>query len=463
MAKNKPGRSGFTSYPWCRLSQTLLFLNVLAVAATATATADDSNFPSSPIWSPHPSKKLTKPVVLLISSDGFRFGYQFKTETPNIDLLISRGTEAQTGLIPVFPTMTFPNHNSIATGLYPAYHGIIMNKFTDPITGELFNRNLDPKWWLGEPLWVTAVNQGLKAATYFWPGADVHKGSWTCPKGFCKAPYNVSVPLEERVDTILSYLDLPETEIPDFMALYLDQPDIQGHEYGPDDPRVTEAVAKVDKMIGRVINGLKKRKVFSDVHVVLLGDHGMVTNCDKKVIYIDDLADWIKIPADWIQAYSPVLAMNPRWGKDVKNPGEKNAEVVAKMNEALSSGKVENGEFLQVYLKEKLPERLHYSESSRIPPIIGMVGEGLIVRQNRTDAHECYGDHGYDNMFFSMRSIFIGHGPRFRRGKKVPSFENVQIYNVVADILGLRPAPNNGSSLFTRSLLLPFGETAQVE
>ncbi|CAF2069088.1 hypothetical protein Bca4012_087058 [Brassica carinata] len=459
MAESKPVRYGFSCYPLCKLS--LIFLSLLYLVVAATA--DDSSVPSSNTWRPHPSKKLTKPVVLLISSDGFRFGYQFKTETPNIDLLISRGTEAQTGLIPVFPSMTFPNHNSIATGLYPAYHGIIMNKFTDPVTGELFKRNLDPKWWLGEPLWVTATNQGLKAATYFWPGADVHKGSWTCPKGFCKAPYNVSVPLEERVDTILSYFDLPQSEIPDFMALYLEETDVQGHEYGPDDPRVTEAVTKIDKMIGRVIKGLKKRKVFSDVHVILLGDHGMVTNCDKKVIYIDDLADWIKIPADWIQDYSPVLVMNPRWGKDVKNPGEKNAEVVAKMNEALSSGKVENGEFLQVYLKEKLPERLHYSDSSRIPPIIGMVGEGLMVRQNRTNVQECYGDHGYDNMFFSMRSIFIGHGPRFRRGKKVPSFENVQIYNVVAEILGLRPAPNNGSSLFTRSLLMPTGETKQVK
>ncbi|VVA94779.1 unnamed protein product [Arabis nemorensis] len=433
MANSKPCRSVFSGYRLFKLSLIVLFLVALAVAVTA----DDSSFPTSYTWRPQPPKKLTKPVVLLISSDGFRFGYQFKTETPNIDLLISRGTEAQTGLIPVFPTMTFPNHNSIATGLYPAYHG--------------------------EPLWVTAVNQGLKAATYFWPGADVHKGSWTCPKGFCKAPYNVSVPLEERVDTILSYFDLPESDIPDFMGLYLDQPDIQGHEYGPDDPRVTEAVAKVDTMIGRVIQGLKKRRVFGDVHVILLGDHGMVTNCDKKTIYIDDLADWIKIPADWIQAYSPVLVINPRWGKDVKNPGEMNAELVAKMNKALSSGKVENGEFLQVYLKEKLPERLHYSDSSRIPPIIGMVGEGILVRQNRTNAHECYGDHGYDNMFFSMRSIFIGHGPRFKRGRKVPSFENVQVYNVVAEILGLRPAPNNGSFLITRSLLLPFGETAQVE
>nr|VDD48549.1 unnamed protein product [Brassica oleracea] len=439
-----------------KLSLTLLSLLIVA------ATTNGLDTPSSKTWRPWPFKKLNKPVVLMISSDGFRFGYQFKTDTPNIDLLISEGTEAKLGLIPVFPTMTFPNHYAIATGLYPAYHGIIMNKFTDPISGEVFNKGLDPKWWLGEPLWVTATNQGRKALTYFWPGSEVPKDSWTCPKGLCPH-FNLSVPFEERVDTILNQFDLPEEDIPDLMMLYFNEPDGAGHSYGPDDPRVTKAVATIDKMIGRIIQGLKKREIFDEVHVILLGDHGMVTNCDLKTIYIEDLADWVKIPADWINAYSPVLAMNPRWGEDVKNSGEKNAELVAKMNEALSSGKVENGEFLKVYLKEKLPKRLHYSDSSRIPPIIGMVGEGLVVRQNRTGVHECYGDHGYDNAYFSMRSIFMGHGPRFRKGKKVPSFENVQIYNVVAEILGLRPASNNGSSLFTRNILSSFGETVEVE
>ncbi|CAN6819863.1 unnamed protein product [Brassica oleracea var. botrytis] len=441
---------------YLKLSFTLLIL------AHVFATTNGLDSPSSNTERPWPFKKLNKPVVLMISCDGFRFGYQFKTDTPNIDLLISEGTEAKSGLIPVFPTMTFPNHYSIATGLYPAYHGIIMNSFTDPVTGDKFNKGLDPKWWLGEPLWVTAANQGRKAVTYFWPGSEVPKDSWTCPKELCPH-YNSSVTFEERVDKVLSYFDLPQSDIPDFLMLYFDQPDKEGHEYGPDDPRVTAAVGRVDKMIGRVIQGLKKREIFDEVNVILLGDHGMVTNCDMKTIYIDDLAEWVKIPADWINAYSPVLAMNPKWGKDVKNPSEKNAELVAKMNEGLSSGKVENGEFLQVYLKEKLPKRLHYSESSRIPPIVGMVGEGLIVRQNRTGVHECYGDHGYDNKYFSMRSIFIGHGPRFRQGKKVPSFENVQIYNVVAEILGLRPASNNGSSLFTRSILSSSGETGEVE
>ncbi|XP_022728936.1 ectonucleotide pyrophosphatase/phosphodiesterase family member 1-like [Durio zibethinus] len=395
-----------------------------------------------------PLKKLEKPVVLLVSSDGFRFGYQFKTSTPNIHRLIVNGTEAEMGLIPVFPSLTFPNHYSIVTGLYPAYHGIINNHFLDPKTGEVFTMaSHEPKWWLGEPLWETVVNHGLKAATFFWPGSEVKKGSWNCPEKFCM-DYNGSVPFDDRVDTVLSYFDLPASEIPVFMTLYFEDPDHQGHQVGPDDPEITEAVARIDRMIGRLIDGLEKRGIFEDVTIIMVGDHGMVGTCDKKLIFLDDLASWIEIPAEWVQSYSPLLAIRPP-------PGYAPSDVVAKMKEGLESGKVENGRYLKVYLKEELPSRLHYAASDRIPPIIGLIEESFKVEQKRTKRKECGGSHGYDNAFFSMRSIFIGHGPQFARGKKVPSFENVHIYNLVTSILKIQGAPNNGSSAFPVSILLP--------
>ncbi|RYR19772.1 hypothetical protein Ahy_B03g064655 isoform I [Arachis hypogaea] len=124
------------------------------------------------------------------------------------------------------------------------------------------------------------------------------------------------------------------------------------------------------------------------------------------------------------------------------------------MNQGLSSGKVENGKYLKVYLKEDLPSRLHYSASDRIPPIIGLLEEGFKVKQKRSKNKECGGSHGYDNEFFSMRSIFIGHGPQFARGRKIPSFENVQIYNLVTFILNIKGAPNNGSASFAKDVLL---------
>lgn len=348
----------------------------------------------------------------------------------------------------MFPTLTFPNHYSIVTGLYPAYHGIINNYFTDPETNEVFTMaSHEPKWWLGEPLWETVVNHGLKASTYFWPGSEVHKGSWNCPKDYCMF-YNSSVPFEERVDTVLKYFDLSSSDIPSFMTLYFEDPDHQGHQVGPDDPLITEAVANIDEMIGKLIRGLEERGVFEDVTVIMVGDHGMVGTCDKKLIFLDDLTSWIEIPTEWVQYYTPLLAIRPPSGYSPK-------DVVAKMNESLKSGKVDNGQYLSVYLKEELPSRLHYAASDRIPPIIGLVQEGYKVEQKRSTRQECGGAHGYDNAFFSMRTIFIAHGPQFARGRKVPSFENVQIYNLVTTILNIQGATNNGTASFPQSILLP--------
>lgn len=374
------------------------------------------------------------------------YRYQYKTKLPNIARLIATGTEAKLGLIPVYPTLTFPNHYSIATGLYPAYHGIVNNKFIDPTTGETFLKSSkEPKWWLGEPLWETVANHGSKAATYFWPGSEVHKGKWTCPEKYCQS-YNESIPFEERIDTILNYFDLPAHEIPVLMTLYFEDPDAQGHKVGPDDPQITESVSRMDNLIERLINGLKKRHVFKDVHIILLGDHGMVGTCDGKVIALNDLAPWIEIPSNWVERYSPMLAIRP-------SNNYEPSYIVKKMNQGLKSGKIENGKNLRVYLKEDLPSRLHYGPSDRIAPIIGLVDEGYTVDQNRTKLVE-FGDHGYDNGLFSMRTIFIGHGPRFAKGRKVPSFENVQIYNLVTSILNIKGAETNGSASFWASLLL---------
>eukprot|EP00252_Welwitschia_mirabilis_P000719 TRINITY_DN10688_c0_g1_i2.p1 TRINITY_DN10688_c0_g1~~TRINITY_DN10688_c0_g1_i2.p1 ORF type:complete len:485 (-),score=57.76 TRINITY_DN10688_c0_g1_i2:407-1861(-) len=395
-----------------------------------------------------PLKKLERPVVILVSSDGFRYGYQYKTATPNIHRLIEGGTVAELGMIPVYPTLTFPNHYSIVTGLYPAWHGIINNYFRDPHTNEEFTmKSHEPHWWLGEPLWETVTKNGLEAATYFWPGSEVVKGPWTCPKGYC-FQYNSSVPFEERVDTVLGYFDLDSEKQPSFITLYFEDPDHQGHQVGPDDPQITEAVARIDSLMGRLMDGLESRGVLDDVTIIMVGDHGMVGTCDKKLVYLQDLDSFISIPQDWVQAYTPVLAIRPP-------PGTSANEVVRRMNEGLSSGKVENGQHVRVFLKEDLPSRLHYRNSDRIPPIIGLLDEGFKVEYKRQRHIECGGAHGYDNSFFSMRTIFFAQGPQFARDRKVPSFENVQIYNLITSLLNISGAPNNGTASFPLSILLP--------
>ncbi|CAM6088892.1 unnamed protein product [Calypogeia fissa] len=396
-------------------------------------------------------QKLEKPVLIVISSDGFRWGYNYKVPTPNIERLRVNGTEAESGLIPVYPSLTFPNHYSIATGLYPAWHGIIENHFSDPYdpgAEPFYQGNLNPKWWLGEPIWVTVTKSGLQAATYFWPGSEVKKDPWTCPPKFCMA-YNSSVRYEQRVDKVLTYFDLPAEEMPSYMSLYFESPDEEGHLVGPDAPEISLAVSRIDSLIGTLITGLEERGVFEDVTIILLGDHGMVANCDAKVIYVEDFKPWIEIDSQWIDNTGAIFAVRPPPDVDVGN-------IYTKLKEALSSGKVQNSQFLDLYLKEDLPERFLYSSSDRVQPIIGIPAEGFKVVYERLNTSQCGGAHGYDNSLLSMRTIFIAHGPEFARGRKVPSFINVELYNVFTTILGLQdPAANNGSSLFASSLLLP--------
>ncbi|KAH7446374.1 hypothetical protein KP509_01G053000 [Ceratopteris richardii] len=367
---------------------------------------------------------------------------------PNLERLRSSGCECIPGMSPVYPTLTFPNHYSIATGLYPAWHGIIANKFRDPKNGEKFKPGvIDPKWWLGEPIWETVVKNGLVAATVFWPGSDVSKGAWNCSLPLCYS-YNSSMPYEERIDAVLKFFDLPDEDMPSFISLYLEEPDHTGHYFGPDDPHIDAAITFVDQMLGKVLDGLDERGIFEDVSIIFVSDHGMVGTCDTKSLYFEDFRPWLNISAEWADTLTPIFSLWPPDELDV-------VEVYQRLATALSSGMVENAEFLEVYLKEDLPSRLLYSSSERVQPIIGIVAEGYTLELNRTVNKKCGGAHGYDNALLSMRATFIAHGPQFGRGQKLPNFNNVEIYNLIASILGIEGAPNNGSSSFAETILLP--------
>eukprot|EP00850_Spirogloea_muscicola_P019934 SM000202S05905 [mRNA] locus=s202:87797:92330:- [translate_table: standard] len=389
------------------------------------------------------------PLVILISSDGFRWGYDRKVPTPSIDRLRQEGVEVDDGLLPVFPSVTFPNHYSIATGLFPPWHGIIANHFHNAShTFESFSmRSTDPKWWLGEPIWQTALKQGLKAATFFWPGSEVHKDPWACDPSYC-LHYNGSVPYEERVDKVLEWVDLPEVERPSLITLYFEEPDHSGHQFGPDDRAISAAVSRVDDMIGRLLDGLTSRDVLDDVNIILLSDHGMLANCAGKEVYLEDMEPWVNISRAWIETTGSVLALRP--------PPEVEAlDVYKGMSDALASGDVANSDSVSLYLKDALPERFNYTDSDRIQPILAIASEGYAIRYSRHDSMACGGSHGYDNALLSMRAVFFARGPRFASGRKVGAFSNVEIYGLMCSILDLMPAPNNGTPSFADFMLLP--------
>lgn len=381
-----------------------------------------------------------EPVVILISIDGFRWDYFDVAETPSLDRLIDAGVKAKS-LKPVFPTSTFPNHYTIVTGLYPENHGIVDGVLYDPEFDAEFGFRApdtfsDGRWWEGEPLWVTVERQGKVSAAMFWGGTDAEIGG-VRPRYW--HPYDGSVSNETRVDTVLGFFDLPREDRPAFTTLYMSLVDVAGHGAYPGGPETASAVQEADRMIGRLIGGLEARQLFDAVNIVIISDHGMTPTSRERAIFLDDYIDLEQLDFTMTGALAHI------WPKP-----EALEDVYERLSEAHPN--------FRVFRREEIPERLHFREHRRIPPILAMADEGwsIIERRDsdRTERLDGRGTHGYDNEFESMQAIFVARGPAFKKAVIVDSFENIHIYELLAEILELEPAPNDGRLDAVRHLLV---------
>jgi predicted AlkP superfamily pyrophosphatase or phosphodiesterase len=392
-----------------------------------------------------PIKDL-RPTVLLISLDGFRYDYLNLYRPANLNALATDGVRAR-WMIPSFPSKTFPNHYSIATGLYPQNHGIVENNIYDPVFKAVFTladrkEVENSRWWLGEPIWVTAEKQGQRSASVFYPGTE---GEIAGTRLSFWRKYDEGTSNDVRVDTILSWLDLPRDQRPTFLALYFSDPDDAGHAFGPISSETKQAVLKVDGEIGRLISGLKAREIFSQINLIIVSDHGMATVRWSNAILLDKLFD-TKL-ASRIFWTREIVSIFPKPGKE--------DQIYQSLKRKLPAQAC-------VYRKAEMPARFHYSQSPRIAPLLVLPAEGWILTNSRefselrakgeTKANR--GGHGYDNQLPSMRAIFIGHGDAFRKGKIVEPFENIQVYNIMTRILGLKPAPNDGDYRAAKAVLI---------
>ncbi|MGH2568346.1 MAG: ectonucleotide pyrophosphatase/phosphodiesterase, partial [Bacteroidota bacterium] len=255
-----------------------------------------------------------QPTVLLISYDGFRYDYFEKAQTPNFDRIIREGVKAQ-WLIPQFPTKTFPNHYTIVTGLRPENHGLVANTMYDPLFDASFGLSnaeavRDGRWYGGEPLWVTAEQQGQTAATYFWPGSEAEiKG--TLPT--YRKQYRHETPDSQRVAEVLGWLDRPREQRPTFITLYFSTTDDVGHRVGPDSSAIADAIRRVDAVTGYLLEGLQERGILDRVDIILVSDHGMSQLSGDRLIFIDDYTDSSEVK---IVDRSPIAQLWPMPGKE---------------------------------------------------------------------------------------------------------------------------------------------------
>lgn len=405
------------------------------------------------------------PTTILISLDGFRADFLHRGLTPTLNSFIAEGVSPKY-MLPSFPSVTFPNHYTLVTGLHPESHGVVGNSFWDPALDEDFfytdpTRSMQPKWWAdGEPLWVTAEKANVTTAVHMWPGSEAHIMSLE-PTFLDK--FNGTEDLSRKVDRILELLDTPGTSHvarPQLIAAYVPVVDADGHLYGPNSTEIRNTIQKVDSMLHSLFTGLDDRNLTKIVNIVIVSDHGMATTSTDRLIQLDDLIDLDLI--DRIDGW-------PLYGLRPKNPADLQGLYDTLLEEA------EHNEHFDVYVKETMPERYHFSNNDRIAPLWVIPQTGwAIVHKEDFDVKEAKaqgkvyhpkGLHGYDHEHPLMRSIFIARGPAFphepnsrlavfRKYKALGiggmitdgyALENIEVYNIVCDSLGIEPKPNNGT------------------
>lgn len=399
-------------------------LMLIALSVTAACQPDQPENTST--------DAANQPRLLLISIDGFRHDYFDLGQTPALDRLVDGGV-AVDSLHHVFPTKTFPTHYSVVTGKYPGNHGLVANSMWDPDRDARFslgNREAvgDGFWYqAGEPIWVTAEKQGMTTATYFWPGSEARIGG--VRPTYWKM-YDGDVPHEERIDQVLEWVDMPTGERPELITLYFSTVDSAGHRWGPREAPVQEALEEIDGHLNRLLDELAGRGVLDDFYVLLTSDHGMSRVDFDRYIMLDDYLDLSKVRvSDW----GPATQI---WATDM--PVD---DIVDALEDAHPN--------LRVWAKEDIPERYQFRNHRRVPDVLAEADLGWMISNKPYMAgrsqFQLYGMHGWDPALSEMHGGFAMMGPGFAPGSKSPALRSVDLYELMAHVLDITPAENDGT------------------
>ena len=368
------------------------------------------------------------PYVIMVSFDGFRHDYTKLFNAKNFRDFAANGTQAD-GLIPSFPSKTFPNHYTLVTGLYPGKHGLVDNSFYDPDRKQFYGmkqkeRVRDPYYYGGVPIWELARKSNVKSASFFWVGSELPTDERRPDYSF---PYDESVADTLRVDQVIAWLALPQDKRPHIITLYFSSPDHESHLYGPESEEARRAVMNADALLARLMTGVKKSGL--PVNVLLVSDHGMLALKQQPDSYIF-LNEILKVDNPSIK---------------ISNSGTQahiyvNSE---KQRDSLYSVLKGRAKKFSVYKQEEFPVHWHYN-AVRSGDLLITAHPGFYIQDDRAKfqakkkSGPLFGAHGYDaTLVPQMRGIFIAQGPNIKSDFKMPAFENIHIYPLIAKILRL--------------------------
>lgn len=371
--------------------------------------------------------KAQDQYVVVVSMDGFRWDYANRMDLPNLRSMAQNGVRAES-LIPCFPTKTFPNHYSIATGLYPDEHGIVNNSFYDPWLNEEYairkrEAVTNADFYGGEPIWVTAEKQDMTSATFFWVGSEapiqgIRPTYWK--------EYSKQIPFGDRIDTVIHWLSLPMEVRPHLVMLYLEEPDATSHDYGPDSHQTDSVICVMDSLVGVLIQKLQTLPHYPLINLIVMSDHGMGSISEDKVVFLSD-----HLQQGWIETYQ---GGNPIYNLSVPEDCLEQACTALK-----------RVDHIRVWKAGKVPKYLHYGKNPRCGDLVVIADSGWSLRWDNRGRYETGGTHGYVPENRDMHAIFYAMGPSFKPGYLQSSFSNLDVYSLMAHILGLKPAKTSGS------------------
>jgi len=368
---------------------------------------------------------LAARTVVVLSMDAFRWDYPQMYNTPTLDSLSRVGVSAQ--FTPCFPSITFPNHYSMATGLHPDRHGLVHNSFYDRTLGrgyKISDRTAveDPIFYGGEPIWVTAEKQGLRAASYFWVGSET-KIQGRQPSDWYK--YDSKVSFRTRADSVLAWMDRPEESRPNLIMWYIQEPDNISHGDTPEGPRTRRIVEDLDKLLNYFFTQARKLDMFEECDFIVLADHGMSTYYPDRYV---NLANYLPIEKFTHVTTGPLVTLYP------------DLDYVDEAYRILKT--VPN---ISVWRKGEVPARYHYGKNPRVGELVVLANEGTTVDFHKGGNRPRVGAaHGYDNSQPDMQAIFYAAGPSFKQGERHPALLNLNLYLMICKLLDLEPAPNDG-------------------
>lgn len=371
--------------------------------------------------------------LVLVSLDGFRWDYVKRENATHLLALAKRGVWAPEGMMPSYPSLTFPNHFTLVTGLYPEHHGIVANSFLDPARGARYSYTdpqavTDGSWYSGVPIWSLAESEGMRTACLLWPGSEAKIAEFR-PSYYAHFDEKTQATPEgqqARIDDAVALLHLAAADRPHFIAIYFSEPDHEGHEYGPDAAQTRAAEVKMDAMVGKLEAALKGTGLLIDL--VVVSDHGMVKS-EGDWIDLDKFADLTGFDVSGALLY----------GKTE----EDRARVYNQLKHAAS-------QFMVFRLKD-VPADLNFSQNPREgDPVVVATGP-YAIRGHAPQAGQAVhppttGMHGFDpHRILEMKASFFAAGPDVVPGKTVAPFDNVNLYPWMAHMLGLKPPKTDGS------------------